>query len=435
MNRSMRAVLGVAAAATLALAGCTSEVNQVQEEPFPTGPVEISLAGWSFASTPEFQTLADGFHALHPNVTVKLVEYDAAQYDTLLAADLAASKAPDVYILKNLKNFYTYQSNGQLKDVSDIAAKLPAETGGLDNYKVNGKAYAVPYRQDSWVLYYNKDLFDKAGVKYPDGTWTWDDYVATAKELTTKLSPNAKGTYEHSWQSTVQGFALAQTPGAQIDSGDFSWAKPYYQRALDLQNSGAQETLGSITTNKLGYQAQFGTQKAAMLPMGTWFVAKLLAGQAKGDYPNFSWGIAPAPQFDKSTTGTNNTPVTFGDPTGLGLNAAISDNTTFTVAKEFIRYAAGVEGGKALAGIGITPANTTDEVASIYFAKGAPTDDLSKFAWGKHKTLPENPVTKYTTQIQNILGGMHTAILTNSKSVDEAIAEAQNKAKNEVLNQ
>src|SRR6185369_10980013 len=128
MRRSIRAVLGVTVAASLALAGCSKSGEAPAAEPFPTGDVTITMAGWSLSSTPEFKTLADGFHALHPNVTVNIKEYDAANYDTLLAADLAAGKAPDVYILKSLKNFYTYQSNGQLKDVSDIASKLPAET-------------------------------------------------------------------------------------------------------------------------------------------------------------------------------------------------------------------------------------------------------------------------------------------------------------------
>ena len=63
--------------------------------------------------------------------------------------------------MKNLKNFYTYQSGGQLLDVSDVAGRLGSSAGGSSSYQVDGKTYAVPYRQDSWVLYYNKDLFDE----------------------------------------------------------------------------------------------------------------------------------------------------------------------------------------------------------------------------------------------------------------------------------
>src|SRR3954453_15748901 len=113
----------------------------------------------------------------------------------------------------------------------------------MANYQVDGKTYAIPYRQDSWVLYYNKALFAKAGVQTPDGSWTWEAYAAAAKDLTGEVKaagPKAVGDYEHTRQSTVQGFALAQTQVASIESCDFSYLKPYYTRAIDLQNAGAQ---------------------------------------------------------------------------------------------------------------------------------------------------------------------------------------------------
>ena len=76
-----------------------------------------------------------------------------------------------------------------------------------------------------------------------------------------------------------------------------------------------------------------------MMPMGTWYVATLLAQQNSGDADKFKWGIAPAPQFDASTAGTAKTPVTFGDPTGFGINAA-DRRSKLTAAKEFLAYAA-----------------------------------------------------------------------------------------------
>jgi multiple sugar transport system substrate-binding protein len=432
MKRSLTAVLSVAVAASMALTGCSSSDDSSSD---PNAPITLSLAGWSLATTPEFKTLADGFHAANPNITVELKEYDASNYDTQMIADLAAKKAPDIYVQKNLKNFYTYENGKQLLDVSDIAGQLGDKVGGLSDYQVDGKTWAIPYRADSWVLYYNKDLFDKAKVKYPDGSWTWDDYVKASKAVTAGLrtaGSKALGDYEHTWQSTVQGFALAQTQGASLDSGDFSYLKPYYQRALDLQTSGAQVTLGTATTNKLTYQAQFGKQSAAMLLMGTWYIATLLSQQASGDADKFNWAIAPAPQLDASTTGTSKVPVTFGDPTGLGINPAIGKNKV-AAAKAFLAYAAGEQAAKSLAAIGITPANTTASASDFFSVKGVPTDDLSKFTFTTHDTKPENPVGKYTAGLQNVLGDMHTAILAGGKPIDGSITEAQTRAKNEVL--
>jgi multiple sugar transport system substrate-binding protein len=428
MKRGFPAVVSVATALTLVLAGCGDEPAD------PNAPITITLAAWSLATTPEFKTLADGFHAANPKVTVELKEYDAANYDTQMTADLAAGKAPEVYVLKNLKNFYTYQSGGQLVDVSDIATDTPA----AKSYQLDGKSYAVPYRQDSWVLYYNKDLFAKAKVGVPDGSWTWDAYVTAAKGLTTGLKAagsKAVGAYQHTWQSTVQGLALAQTPNADLVSGDFSYLKPYYQRALDLQTAGAQPSFGTATTNKLTYQAQFGKQQAAMMIMGTWYVATLLSQAKSGDADTFGWGIAPVPQFDKSTAGSSATPVTFGDPTGLGINPK-TPKAKLDAAKAFLTYAAGENAAKALAGIGITPAVQSATVTQTYFGlAGVPGDDLSKFAFSTHTIKPENPVSKYTAALQNVLNDLHSAVMSGSKGVDDAVTAAQARAKNEVLNQ
>ncbi|QOC91370.1 ABC transporter substrate-binding protein [Micromonospora craniellae] len=433
MTRAIPGAVCTAMALTLLLAGCGGEDEPVD----PNAPVTITLAGWSLSSTPEFKTLADGFRATHPNVTVELKEYDAANYDTQMIADLAAGTAPDVYVLKNLKNFYTYQSGGQLLDVSDAGSVLGA-LPALAPYQVDGKTYAVPYRQDSWVLYYNKDLFDTAKVPHPTGDWTWDDYAAMAKRLTAGLKAagsTATGAYQHVWQSTAQGFALAQTPGADLLSGDYAYLKPYYQRSLDLQAAGAQPTFGTANTNKLTYQAQFGKQQSAMLLMGTWYVATLLNQRTSGDADTFEWGIAPAPQHDRSTTGTSATPVTFGDPTGMGINPKISKSKV-PAAQAFLAYVAGEDAGKALAGIGITPARATAPITETLFAlDGVPDDALSKFAYGTHEIRPENPVSRHTTGIQNVLADLHSAVMSDSKSLDEAITEAQARARSEVLTQ
>ncbi|MEO5535852.1 MAG: extracellular solute-binding protein [Pseudolysinimonas sp.] len=410
MKRRIAPAIGLAVAASLTLAACGAA-----EPAVPDGPVTITVSGWSLATTPEFQLLADGFEALHSNVTVKVVEYDAAEYNTLVTADLGAGSAPDIITQKEVKYVPVFVDGGQLLDVSDV--KLPDGISGADSYKVNGTQYAVPYRQDSWVLYYNKDLFDAAGVAYPDGSWTWDDYDNAAAKLTTS---DHFGTYEHRWQSVTQGFANAQF-GGDIFSGDYSYMADLYNRRLAREAAGDQIDFATSSANSPSYQGEFGKQHAAMLPMGSWYVATLISQQASGDADKFNWGFAPIPQRSSSTVAN---PVTFGDPTGFGINAAISADKVAT-AKAFLAYAASADAAKLLAGVGITPALTSDEVATVYFAvKGAPTDDVSKFAWSTHDTKPENPTSDKTAAVQSILGTMHTEILTKAKTVEQAIKDA-----------
>ncbi|MDN3310865.1 extracellular solute-binding protein [Microbacterium oryzae] len=427
MKRIIIATAGIAVGA-VALAGCSGEAEPTEAD----GPVTLTVSGWSVDTTPEFQLLADGFEADHPDVTVEVVDYDPVEYNTLLTADLAAGSGPDIITQKEVKYVNTFQEGGQLLDVSDV--ELPDGIGGAESFEVDGTSYAVPYRQDSWVLFYNKALFDQADMDYPDGSWTWDDYSAAAEELTTALADAgaAKGTYQHAWKSTVQGFATAQTEGADLLSGEYDYFAPYYERVIELQDAGAQEAFNTVTANQLTYQGEFGKQHAAMLPMGTWFVATLLAQQESGEADDFEWGIAPIPQQDSSTTGMDATPVTFGDPTGFGINANI-DDAKVQAAKDFLAYAASEEAATALAEIGITPALLSDPVIEAYFSvEGAPQDELSKFAVQTHETLPENPTSSRTAAVQNILDDMHSAILSGSTDIDAAITEAEQRVANEV---
>ncbi|MCC8246936.1 ABC transporter substrate-binding protein [Saccharothrix luteola] len=404
------------------------------DEPADTGgPVTLTMSAWSLNSTPEFKKLAESFQAQNPDVKIEFKEYDATNYDTQLTADLAAGSGPDLYILKNLKNFITYQAGEQLLDVSDVAGGLGDKVNGLGNYKVDGVTYAVPYRQDSWYLYYNKDLFTAAGVTPPDETWTWAEYEKASADLAAGLkaagSP-AKAAYQHVWQSTVQGLALAQTSGADLGSGDYGYLAPYYKRALEQQQAGAQVDYGTATTNTLQYQAQFGTQQAAMMLMGSWYVATLLAQQKSGAAQSFQWGFAPAPQAD---AGAKDKPITFGDPTGIGVNAAIDEGKT-KAAKAFLTFAAGEGAATALASIGITPATLTDPVVQAYFGvQGMPSDELSKFTFTTHDTRAENPVSAQTAALQNILQETHSAIMSGSTPVDEALTKAGERARSEVL--
>lgn len=424
-------VLATAGLTAVALAGCSggTGANPSADPAEPGEPITLTLSGWSFETTPEFQTIADGYMEKYPDVKVELKEYDPTEYNTLLTTDLAAGSGPDIVTQKEVKFVSTFVEGAQLLDVSDV--ELPEGIGGVESYEIDGTAYAVPYRQDSWVLYYNKDMFEAAGVELPDGSWTWDDYYAAAAELKDGIG-GAKPIYNHTWQSVVQGFANAQS-GASVLDGDYSHLKPFYENVLTAEADGLQTSFNTVTANKLTYQGEFGKQNAAMLPMGTWFVATLIAQQAAGEADDFEWGIAPIPQVDASTAGIDNTPVTFGDPTGFGINANI-DEAKVEAAKDFLAYAASDEAAQLLAGIGITPALQSEGVVEAYFGvEGAPTDELSKFAYSTHDTLPENPTSTKTAAIQTALNDLHTAVLSGSTDIDDAITEAEERVKNEGL--
>lgn len=432
MKRKYAAAAGIAVVASLSLAACSGGTAPAEEK--KDGPVTISLSGWGMTENPENEMawLAKAYEAKNPDVTIELKDYDAAQYDTLLTADLAAGVGPDLITQKNSLAVPTYVAGGQLLDVSDI--KVPEGIAGTDSYKIDGASYAVPYRMDSWVLYYNKDLYDAAGVDYPDGTWTWDDYEAAMDKLAAGLKnagSAAKAAYQHTWNTTVQTFAASQTDG-DVLGAKYSYMKPYYERALDLQKSGDQVDFNTATANKLHYIPEFGTQKAATTIMGSWFASTIISQQKSGDLDAFKWGIAPVPQRDDKTTGTDNVPVTYGGATGIAINANV-DKDKLAAAKDFLKFVASEEAAVLLAGHGLSPALINDAVTKAYFAaEGAPTDELSAFAWATHDTHPEYPASEKSAAVAAILNDAHTAIMSGASSIDDALATAQDRVKNEV---
>jgi len=216
--------------------------------------------------------------------------------------------------------------------------------------------YGVPYRADHWVLFYNKDLFREAGVDFPDGSWTWEDFNNAARELRAGLPDGVFPAYQHIWPSTVSAFAHTQTPGADLFSDDWSWLEPFYQWALERDREQLQTNFGSVTTGTLHHNAEFGQQRAAMAHMGTWFIQSMLNPEMNMD--DFEWGMAPVPQFDESTTGANATPVTVGGPTGVAINAGI-DGARVEAARTFLSWIAAEGGAQVLAERGqMTPLMT-----------------------------------------------------------------------------
>ncbi|GAB3261309.1 ABC transporter substrate-binding protein [Kineosporia babensis] len=420
-------------AALLAVAALTATGCSSGDSADADGPVTLTVAGWSIATTPEFKLLAESFEKTNPDVTVEIKEYDAANYDTQMTADLSAGSAPDLYPIKCLCTFSTYQGGGQLLDVSDVAEGLDETVKtAVEPYTVDGASYAIPYREDGWYLFYNKDMFEQAKAELPNGQWTWDNFAQAAQQLSTADGADA-GTYNHVWPSAVQGFANAQSANGYQDflAGNFAFMEPFYQRALALQESGAAVDYNTATTNSLTYQSEFGTQKVPMMLMGSWYIGTLIAQQESGDAEKFEWGFAPAPQVDTSTL---DAPVTFGGPTGMGINAGIDENKV-AAAKEFLTYISGAEGASTLAEIGITPANTSETVAeSLFSVEGVPTDELSRSTFTNHVIRPEVPVSENTATINTILTDAHTAIMSGSSDVTGALEKAKQEFGNQIGN-
>jgi multiple sugar transport system substrate-binding protein len=422
MKRYPSALAAIAAASAVTLAGCSSPASETAD---PSAPVTLTVSAWNLDKTPEFNALFTAFEAAHPNVTIQPVEILADDYPEKVATMLAGGDTTDVLTMKNVIDYARYANRGQLLDLTDFVGELERDKiAGLEPFDIDGKYAAVPYRQDFWVLYYNKALFDAAGLPHPDHL-TWAQYSELAKKLTSGTTADGQkvyGTYHHIWRSVVQATAAAQTGGDQL-SGDYGFFKDQYALALDLQNAGAALDWGTAKTQKVNYRSMFETGQTAMLPMGTWYIAGIKAALEAGT-SSVEWGMAPMPQI--SSGGET---ATFGSPTAFAVNEK-AKNVAW--AKEFIRFATGEEGAKVLAGIGVVPAYSSDAVTAAFTA--LPADELSRTTFTESKKVAlEMPVSEVTSDVDTILNEEHELIMAGQKSIDDGIRDAGDRVKNEVL--
>ncbi len=168
----------------------TEETAASQEETASDGEqVTISYAVWDSNQAKLIQTLADEFEEANPNIKIDIQVNGWSDYWTALEAAGTGGSLPDTFWMHS-NNIYYYGSNDQLLDLTDYIAKsdlvdLSNYPQGLDDiYNIDGKQYAIPKDYDTIALWYNKTLFDEAGISYPDETWTWDDLKEAAKKLT-----------------------------------------------------------------------------------------------------------------------------------------------------------------------------------------------------------------------------------------------------------
>ena len=426
MKRTTLAAIALAVTAGLGLTGCAGAAGPAEPQS-QDGKTRLTVSVWNYEGTPEFKALFDGYEAANPDVDIEPVDILADDYPQKVTTMLAGGDTTDVLTMKNVIDYARYANNGQLQEINGVVDTVGKDDlAGLDAFDIDGKYYAAPYRQDFWLLYYNKELLKAAGVEEPKDL-TWDEYTALAQKLTTEEGgKKVYGTYHHIWRSVVQAIAAAQNNGDQI-SGEYSFFEDQYNTALELQKSGATLDFGTAKSQKTSYRTMFETGQAAMMPMGTWYIAGVLQAKKDGK-TSVDWGLAPLPQKD-----SNGQVSTFGSPTAFAVNKNAANSEE---ARKFIEWAAGEEGAKAISKIGVVPALQNDAVTDTYFQlEGLPTDELSKKAFSPDETALEMPVSDKSAATDKILNQEHDLIMVGERSVADGITEMGKRVKSEVLGQ
>jgi multiple sugar transport system substrate-binding protein len=137
-----------------------------------------------------YQALVDAFETAHPDTDVELIHIaDQAENRQRLGADFAAGTPADVMLI-NYRRYAPFAAAGVLEPLgsylrsSDVIEESDFYPEAIEPFRWRGDLMCIPQNVSSLVVYYDKDLFDAAGLAYPADDWTWEDLLATAQALT-----------------------------------------------------------------------------------------------------------------------------------------------------------------------------------------------------------------------------------------------------------
>jgi raffinose/stachyose/melibiose transport system substrate-binding protein len=238
----------------------------------------VTLWSWRTEDQAAMREIFDAFEAKNPDIKVDIQFTPDADYQNRLSTALRGGKGPDIAQLKAYGELQPLVEAGYLDPLNDSVpglANFPeTATGGVVG-RTDGKFYGVPYSVPVLGVFYNTDLFEKAGVSVPT---TYDEFVAAAEKFKAAgITPIANGGANGSaWELEVGiGVLGPSVYGANfyndMMSGQTTFTDPKFVAALDrFKELGPYYSEGFAGVDYTTATQQFINGKAAMFFGGSW---------------------------------------------------------------------------------------------------------------------------------------------------------------------
>lgn len=308
---SRRAVLA-AAGWSLALAACGPAAPGPSSAGKPTGGVRTTLR-FQGRGGPGYEAyfryvFGTAFPKVAPDIRVRLDYVPNPQWLQKFQTELAGGVPPAALLFGDAR-LKEFGAKGALLPLESYFAKEFKRSDflsvALDNQYVGPHLYGLPLDLAVWALFYNKDLFDQAKLPYPDHTWTWDKYFATARLLTADVrgrTPADRGFDPHG--------VVRYGCGAGLQTGFESLVDSYGVKAIDvaagrcnldapaavaamqlLADAGTKDYAMPSPAFKESIGPAFHAGNIAMSVDGSWRISTLKSTGAK-----FRWGVTVPPK-------------------------------------------------------------------------------------------------------------------------------------------
>lgn len=375
---------------------------------------ETTIRYFTFSAAPDhledLDTIIAAFEAENPDINVEVSTAPYADYFTLLQADVSGGDAPDVFEL-NYENFVTYADAGALLDLSGLVSEeAPFYPAALEAFNFEGAQLGLPATFSTVVLFYNKDLFDAAGLEYPTNEWTWADAVAAAEAI------KALGNDTWGLFSPTQFFEFykkaAQNGECEFFNEDMTEStinSPACVETLELMlsftNSGIMPTaadLSGVTDDQL-----FMSGKLGMWVTGIWMFTATAPAE-------FAWDIAVEPGINqKANHFFSNAAVVSATTANPEAAAKWAEFLTSSEVAADVRVASSWE----------LPALDKPEYFEAYLEQTPPDNREAVFEALENPVTP--PVIVRQAEMQDTVGALLTQAVDGELTAQEALDQAK----------
>lgn len=294
-----------------AAANNSSTVGQASSETAtadkaPAQKVKISYSHWQDNETSKIiKQKALDFTAKNPNIEVDTIAIPSSNYMDKMKALAASGELYDTFDCGD-DTFVNFAKKGYLAEVSNVYTsglldKSIFKDTILKYNEVNGKTYAVPQTHNTMVVYYNADLFKKAGLPTPQelmdkDRWTWDNFLTSAKKLSAMQESGKKYygfVFDPGWWGGYFGW-MASNGGAPFDAnGNPTFSSKETKQAIQFLYDGVKDgtfTLAQMLPKGVGLEQLFKTGTVGMFYSGRWSLQMLK------DFKDFEFDIVPIPK-------------------------------------------------------------------------------------------------------------------------------------------
>lgn len=314
------------------------------------GDGTLTVAIWDSNQEPGLRTIMDGFTE-ETGIEVEIQVTTWKDYWTMLEAAATGNEMPDVFWMHAQQIDQYAEYDDLLLDLTDYVEE--SDKIDLENYPEeisdiyvadDGRVLGVPKDVGTSALWYNKTMFDEAGIPYPDETWTWEKFREVAKQLT-KPEENQYGfamkpaSDQESWCSTIYAYGGEWLNEDKTKSG---FDEPKTLEAMSLIEGiikdGSMPDYSVIAENDTAALLESGT--VAMTFQGSYMLPRL----AQNEYVLENCDCAPLPVGPEGRCSTN---------MGLAWSAAAGGDNT-EEAWKLIEYMSSEEAQIQQAELGVT---------------------------------------------------------------------------------